>query len=122
MTLFDLLTTVNKQFPNADKDDICRIANELESRIINEIFSPHGIESKKSKSNEKSDIHSKLILEDEYASLYIYFIYVVLSIKELDFETSNTYSLLFNKKFEELAVFYRRNHLPIKNTAIKEGI
>ena len=122
MTLFNILTIVNKQFPNIGRDEVCSIVNELESRIINEIFSPHGLAVPHTKLDAKSDINTKLILDEENISLYIYFIYAVLSIKELDFESSNSYSLLFNEKFKEVAVFYRRNNLPIKNTLLQGGI
>lgn len=122
MTLLNLLSVINKKHPDANREDVCRIVNELEERIINEIFSPHGIERPRAELNAESDMHVNLILKDEYISLYVYFIYAVLALRELDFESSNSYSLLFNEKFKELAIFYRRNNLPVKNTILKGGI
>lgn len=122
MTLLNLLSVINKKHPDASREDVCRIVNELEERIINEIFSPHGIERPRAELNAESDMHVNLILKDEYISLYVYFIYAVLALRELDFESSNSYSLLFNEKFKELAIFYRRNNLPVKNTILKGGI
>lgn len=121
MKLFDVITTVKKQIPDVSGEDICKIVNELEDKIHNEIFSPHGIKRPYEKLNIKDNINENLFLDDAYLSLYIYFIYAVLLVRDLDFESANAYSLLFNERFKELAAFYRKNNLPIKNTPLKGG-
>lgn len=122
MTLFDIITMVNKQFPSVNGDDICSIVNELEEKIISEIFSPHGIKRPRAALNIKTDINQSLILENEHRALYSYYIYAVLSLRELDFESSNAFSKAFNEGFEALAVSYRRENLPAKNVVLKGGI
>lgn len=122
MTLFDIITLVNKQFPDANGDEICPIINELEERIFSEIFSPHGIERPRPKLNPKTDVNENLFLGEEHISLYLFFLFSVLSIKELDFENANAYSTLFNEKFKELAVLYRKNYSPVKKVLFKGGI
>ena len=122
MTLFDIITSVNKQFPDTNGKDICHITNELEEKIFSEIFSPNGIGRPRPKLNHKEDINAELFLGEENLSLYLFFIFAILSIRELDFENSNAYSNLFNEKFKDLAVFYRRNYTPTKNTLLKGGI
>ena len=121
MKLFDVITTVKKQIPDVSGEDICKIVNELEDKIHNEIFSPHGIKRPYEKLNIKDNINENLFLDDAYLSLYIYFIYAVLLVRDLDFESANAYSLLFNERFKEVAAFYRKNNLPIKNTPLKGG-
>jgi len=122
MTLFNVITTVNKHFPDATKNEICCIVNELEQRIYDEIFSPNGIARPRRKLEPQGDINEKLFLEEENISLYVYFINALLSFLEKDFEGFNSYSALFNEKWEELAAFYRRNFIPPKNTLLKGGI
>lgn len=122
MTLFDIITTVNKQFPGISGEDICDIVNELEDKIISEIFSPHGIERPRPPLNAKTDINESLILENKHLSLYTYFIHSVLSLNELDFESANSFATAFNERFKELSISYRRENLPIKNTVLKGGI
>lgn len=122
MTLFDVITTVNKEFPNADGVDICHMVNELQSKITSEIFSPHGIITPYESLNYKTDVNTRLLLDNEYRSIYFYYIYSLLYLKELDFENANSYSVLFNQSFEELAISFRRKYKPIKNTPLKGGI
>lgn len=119
MTLLNIITAVKERFPSADAKDICRLVNELESRLNDEIFSPFKIECSKRKLDVKSDMNTPLFLGEENISLYVYFIYSILSLEESDFECSSIFSTVFNKKFSELAAAYRRNHLPRKNTLLK---
>jgi len=119
MTLLNLITKVKERFPSVEPKELCQIIAELERRVIDEIFSPCGISVDATASN---DINSPLMLGEENLSLYIYFVYAVLAIKELDFEASNAYSSVFNEKFKELAVHYRRSNLPVKNTFLRGGI
>lgn len=122
MTLFNIASTVNERFPNTDITEICQIVNELEFRLVNEIFSPHGIEARAEKLNPEADIHTAFVLGDEYLSLYLNFLFSILSLKELDFDAANVYSAAFNQSFSELSALYRRNNTPIKNTLLRGGI
>ena len=122
MTLSSIASTVNERFPKVSITEISQIVNELESRLINEIFSPHGISVRTEKLNPETDINTPFILEDDNLYLYVYFLFSVLSIKELDFEASNAYSVAFNQKFSELSAAYRRNNTPVKNIPLSGGI
>ena len=122
MTLLNLITNVKERFPSADAKEISAIAGEFEGVLINEIFSPNGIISERGKLESKSDANTKLFLSSENLSLYLFYVYAALSLKEMDFEASNAYSSLFNKRFAEFAAFVRRNNLPVKNTLLKGGV
>ena len=122
MTLLNLITNVRERFPSADAKEISAIAGEFEGILINEIFSPNGIAVPREKLTLKSNVNDKLFLSDENLSLYLFYIYAALSLKEMDFEASNAYSKIFNERFAEFAAFIRRNNLPVKNTLIKGGI
>lgn len=122
MTLFDLVNAVNERFPNSDVKEICETAKGLEQRIIDEIFSPHGISSPAKSNDGKSSIHSTLILSDENILLYVYYIFSIFALKEMDVDAANAYSLAFNEKFAEIAALYRRKYTPVKNTKLSGGI
>ena len=121
MTLLNIMTKVKERFSNADVKDVCCMVNELENRLMYEIFSPHGVECRHRELDVKKDMNTPLILDEKNISLYIYFIFAVLSLRELDFEASEAYSTLFNERFSELSVFYRRNNIPLKNAPLKGG-
>ena len=120
MTLLNLTTEVKKHFEGADISDVRRLAGELEMKLCNEIFSPHGIECPGNLS--KRDVNEPLLLDDCHISLYLDYIFAVLSREEADIEAANAFSTLFNQRLSELAVYMRRNNLPVKNTPLKGGI
>ena len=122
MTLFNLVTAVNERFPNSDAKEICKIANGLEQRIINEIFSPHGIEAAAKINGDEGSLHSPLILGDENILLYVYYIFSIFSLKEMDLDAANAYSVAFNEKFAETAALFRRKYAPVKKTKLSGGI
>ena len=122
MTLFDIVNAVKKRFPNSDISEICQMVNELEHRVNNEIFSPCGISARTEKLNHETDLHAPLILCKENILVYVYYAFWVLSLKEMDLDAANAYSTVFNNKWCELAVFYRRNHIPLKKTGLSGGI
>ena len=121
MTLLNLITLIKKHFPNATDKDICYYTNELESRLSSEIFSPAGMVCRVQHLDVKNDADTPLLLGNEYLSIYINYIFAIISMQNSDFETSNIHSELFNQKFSELAVQIRRTHKPIKNTPITGG-
>ena len=118
MKLLDIDTAVKERFPEVELYTICRLVNDLEHKINCEIFSPCGIDARREPLDVRSDTHSPLILEDGYLLLYVYYVFWGLSINEMNLEAANYYSALFNEKYNKLAIFYRRNYKPIKNTAI----
>ena len=122
MTLYDILTATKERFSNAKDTEVCRLVNEVESRLIDEIFSPHGIEVRTERLDPQTDINSSLILDDEDFLLYVYFVFSIFAVKELDFSTANAYSVAFNEKFSQLSVRYRRKFTPVKNIPLKGGI
>lgn len=122
MTLLNIITAVKERFPNTNADEIGNAVSGLEQRIINEIFSPHGIEvPTKSNDSENNELTS-LILGDENILLYIYYLFSIFSLKEMDVEAANAYSTAFNEKFAELSAFYRRKHPPIKKIKLSGGV
>ena len=122
MTLFDILTATKERFPNAKAEEVCRIVNEVEKRLVDEIFSPHGIKVRTERLTAETDIYSPLILNGEDILIYVYFVFSIYSLKELDFSAANAYSAAFNEKFSDLSVNYRRKFLPVKNTLISGGV
>lgn len=122
MTLYDILTATKERFSNAKDTEVCRLVNEVESRLIDEIFSPHGVEVRTERLDPQTDINSSLILDDEDFLLYVYFVFSIFAVKELDFSTANAYSVAFNEKFSQLSVRYRRKFTPVKNIPLKGGI
>lgn len=122
MTLFDIFNAVKERFPNTDIKEVCQLVNELESRLVSEIFSPHGIAVRTQRLNEETDTYTPLLLEEENILLYVYFSFSILSLKEMDFEAANAYSTAFNQKFSELSTLYRRNYTPINNVQLSGGV
>lgn len=122
MTLLSIITIIKRRFPNADSVEICRLINELEDRIIDEIFSPIGKTCRAPELDVKTDMGTHLLLGTEQLSIYIYYISSVLSLQESDGEAYGVYSVLFNEKFSELAVSYRRQNMPVKCVRLTGGI
>lgn len=118
MNLLDIDTAVTERFPEAEPNTICQLVNDLEHRINCEIFSPCGIEARNEPLDFRTDTHMPLLLDDGYLLLYVYYVFWGLSINEMNLESANSYSALFNEKYNKLAIFYRRNYMPIKNTPI----
>lgn len=121
MTLLNLITLIKRHFPDATDRDICHYTNELESRLSDEIFSPAGMDCRVKPLDVTKDTDTPLLLDNEHLSLYINYIFAIISMQNSDFETSNIHSELFNQKISELAVQIRRTHKPIKNTPITGG-
>ena len=122
MTLLNIITAAMERFPDVSGTEICLIVNELESRLIDEIFSPSGISVRTERLDPETDLNTALLLGEENILLYVYFIFSVLSLRELDFNAANAFSTVFNEKFSELSVFYRRNNPPVKKTVLSGGI
>lgn len=122
MTLLNIVTAARERFPDAAETEICLIVNELESRLINEIFSPHGISVRAQRLDPEGDMNTELLLGEENRLLYLYFVFSLLSLRELDFNAANAFSTVFNEKFGELSAFYRRNNPPLKKIALSGGI
>lgn len=122
MTLLNIVTATRERFPDVSEKEVCLIVNELESRLINEIFSPYKIEVCDKKLSVDADMQVPLLLGEENILLYVYFISSVLSFRELDFNAANAFATAFNEKFSELSAFYRRNNTPAKNIKLSGGI
>lgn len=122
MTLLDITNVVKNKFPNSEINEVCHIVNELELRVVNEIFSPCGLSARTEVLSPETDANTPLILSEEYILLYVYYTYWAFSLKEMDLEAANVYSTVFNEKWNELAVFYRRNHTPTKKVLLSGGI
>lgn len=121
MTYFDIVSAVKERFPNSDAKEICEVVKGLEQRIIDEIFSPHGIEASHKNSTEEI-IHSPTLLSKENILIYVYYVFSIFSLKEMDVDSANAYSAAFNENFSELAILYRRKYTPVKNTGFSGGI
>ena len=122
MTVLDILNSVKKRFPNTDIDEICQIVNELEKRFVSEIFSLCGLDVRTTPLDPVKDLATPLLLENEYFLIYVYYVYWVLSIKEMDMDAANSFAGIFNERFISLAIYYRRKYLPTKNTLLSGGI
>lgn len=122
MTLLNIISAVEERFPNADTMETEKIVNGLEQRIIDEIFSPNGIEPFNGNGDAESSADSPLLLSDDNILLYVYYVFAVFSLKEMDITAANAYSVAFNERFAELAALYRRKNMPIKKTKLCGGI
>ncbi len=122
MTVLDVLNSVKRRFPNAEVNEICQTVNELEKRLIGEIFSLCGLDVRNTPIDLKENPDTPLLLEAEHFLLYVYYVYWVLSIKEMDMDGANAFANIFNEKFCALAISYRRKYLPIKNTLLSGGV
>lgn len=120
MTLRDVITAVQKEFPTAKSKVICSFVVDLEEKLCNEILLPAGIVLEKHIKNP-NDIDAELILEDNNFMLYVSYILSLLALNEKDFSLADVYANLFNNKFSEFATFTRRNFVPAKNTPILVG-
>lgn len=121
MTLLSLITEIKEVFPEQDEVEICAAVNELENTIRCEIFSPSGIECRKQLLDVKEDITERLLLDEEYKSLYTDYLKAVFSLRNSDSDETNIYTELFNTKFKALQVQFRRKYLPKKVTYLKGG-
>ena len=115
MDLLHVDTVVKERFIESELFQVCRVVNDLEQRLVCEIFSPCGIEVRATPLNFRDDAHTPLLLGDEHLMLYVYYVFWIFSITEMDLEAANAYSSLFYEKYNKLAVFYRRKYAPIKN-------
>ncbi len=120
MTLRDVITAVQKEFPNAKSKFICSSVVDLEEKLCNEILLPAGIVSEKH-IKEPTDMDLELILKDDNFIIYVSYILSLLALKEKDFALADVYAKIFNNKFSEFATFTRRSFLPAKNTPISVG-
>lgn len=122
MTLFNIISAVEERFSYCDTKEVTKIVRGLEQRIIDEIFSPYGIELSVKCDEEIKNIYAPLILNDEHILLYVYYVFSVLALKEMDIDSANAYSVAFNEKFAELSALYRRKNVPVKNTKLSGGV
>ena len=122
MTVLDILNSVKVHFPNTEIGEICQIVNELEKRLIGEIFSLCGLDVRNTPLDPTKDLNTPLILDNEHFLIYIYYVYWALAIKDMDTDGANAYANIFNEKFMSLSIFYRRKYLPVKNTLLSGGV
>ena len=118
MKLLDIDAAVKERFPEVELYEVCRIVNDLEHKLACEIFSPCGISVRATPLNFNTDAHTALLLNEEHILLYVYYVFWMLSLNEMNLEVANAYSALFSEKYNRLAIFYRRSYTPIKNTRL----
>ncbi len=118
MTLMDIIPAVREEFPTVSEAQICLNVNELEHRLIHEIFDPAGLEHREHPLRLKQDMNEPLLLGQEYRGLYTSYLFSVFALLECDTERSNAFAALFNRRFSETAIRYRREHPPIADRKI----
>ena len=121
MTALQMILKVQKTYPDADPSIICQLINELEYRIKKEILIPAGIEVSAHRVEYKKGNDSMLLLDENYAFLYLFFILSRISLLEGDVDTSEIMAANFNQQYKELEIAYRKEYAPPKNIKIFGG-
>lgn len=122
MTLLKLVIMVKQTFSYADDITICRMTNELEQRIRNDILQPSGIACREENLTADSDMDQALLLSENYASIYLYYIFAGLSLSECDTERYSVYSALFSKEYSKIAADFRKANFPRQKNKYIGGI
>lgn len=121
MTALHMILKVQKSYSDADPNLICQLINELENRIKREILTPAGIEVSANKVEYKKGSDCQLLLDENYAFLYLFFILSRISLLDGDVDTSEMMAANFNQQYKELEIAYRKEYAPQKNNKIFGG-
>lgn len=121
MTLQQLTHIIKKDFSKANSLEVCRIINELEYRISNEVLKPAGLPYREHMLSEKTDQNTSLLIGEQHLIIYTSYITAFFAMSESDWERANAFSELFNQKFSEFAAEVRKNHTPVTKNTIKGG-
>ena len=118
MTRFELIEAVRQDFSTAKKEDILRLANDLEHRLYREIFEPAGQGHSPTQSD---DLHATLLASTGYSTIYLSYVTAHFALQDGDHTRANACSELFNRSFAELAVAVRRAHPVVRKTRLTGG-
>lgn len=118
MKLSEIVLKVKEKLEDASEKEITEIVNSLESKIIADIFIPSGISYEKRVLDCESDMEASLLLSNDCADFYFYYIMAILAAKDMDITAYENYNTLFNFAYSELSLYFRRNNCPVKQTKI----
>ncbi len=118
MKLYSIVIKIKEKFSDASEEEIVAIINALEAKMVAEIFEPVGILKDKTPLNAEPDMERDLLLSSEFENLYYYYVLAILSARDMDIESYENYSTLFNITYSELSLYIRRNNRPVSKTKL----
>lgn len=114
MTIDEVLAEIEEVKPHQyDNSLLIRWLGQLEGKIVTEIINTHEGEPVTFNGFTESDAAEELIVPNEYADLYKYYLYAMIDFANGETDRYTNSMIMFNSAYQEYANYYNRTHMPI---------
>lgn len=120
MKISDLIKEVRHTFPEADSERIILIAEDLERNLRKEFCISDFPDVPAPFFTAAAE--DELAFDEQFFDVYVYFVIYKLALAECDTEVCNAYREAFEKRYDEMKIYYRRNFVPDVKTVKIRGV